>query len=91
VWRLNLLSSLHYRNWDDNWVVFDTGSGQTHQMSTLCAAALMHCENDWILLSDIAAGVAADLNLPGEQNLSEILQPLLRNFLSLDLLEYKPE
>jgi len=90
VWRLNLLSSLHYRNWDDNWVVFDVGSGQTHQMSTLCAVALMHCENGWIHLADVAAGVSADLHLPLEDNLSEILQPLLSNLLRLDLLEYKP-
>ena len=90
MWRLNPRSSLHYRNWGNEWAVFDVGSGQTHEMSTMPAVALMHCENGWIALPQIIAGVAADLDLPPEA-FSHSLQMALEQFESLGLLECIPQ
>jgi len=88
VWRLNPECSLHYRHWGNEWVVFDTGSGQTHQMDTVAAVALMCCENGWISLPDMIAGVMADLDLPCADVLVAILPPLLDQFAALEILEY---
>ncbi len=48
TWRLGTLVSLHWRNWDDEWVVFDSGSGQTHKVDHLAAAILTLIEADEI-------------------------------------------
>ena len=91
MWRLNPRSSLRYRRWGNEWVVFDVGSGQTHEMDTVSAVSLMHCENGWILLSDITNGVMADLGLPSPNVLTDSLAPLLNQFTSLGLLEQRVE
>lgn len=89
VWRLNRNSSLHFRRWDDQWAVFDTGSGQTHEIDSIIAVTLMHCEGDWIGLADISAGVALDLDLISVENLSEKLHKVLIQFTKLELLEFR--
>lgn len=91
MWRLNPKSSLHFRHWGNEWAVFDAGSGQTHEMDSVTAVALMYCETDWISLPVIAAGVAEDLNLATSVNLSEILRGTLAQFVSLELLEFRAQ
>ena len=91
MWRLNPQSSLHYRHWDHEWVVFDEASGQTHEMDTIAAAAVMQCEGGWVSLSNIAQGVMADLELPEDTDLIDRLTPLLRQFTDLGLLEHRSE
>ena len=44
AWQINALVTLHWRDWNGEWVVFDVGSGQTHQMDTLTATVLMLLE-----------------------------------------------
>jgi len=80
---------LHYRNWGDEWVIFDVGSGQTHAIKTVAAVALMHCENGWIGLSELVNGVMVDLELPPSFPLKDVLMSLLQRFADLELLEHK--
>lgn len=90
MWRLNPRSSLHYRNWGNEWAVFDIGSGQTHEMDTMSAVALMYCENGWITFPQIVAGVATDLDLSPDI-LTDSLQIALEQFESIGLLDYIPQ
>lgn len=39
-WSLNPLVALHWRRWDDGWVLFEEGSGSTHRMDDFAAAIL---------------------------------------------------
>ena len=91
MWRLNPRSALHYRCWGNEWVVFDVGSGQTHEMDTVSAVCLMHCENGWISLPEIAHGVTMDLDLSGTGSLTDRLQTALNQFTSVGLLELRME
>lgn len=43
--RINPLVKLHWRQFDDDWVVFESLSGQTHQMVPMSAAILMSFES----------------------------------------------
>jgi hypothetical protein len=90
VWRLNPRSCLHYRHWGHEWVVFDVGSGQTHEMDTVSAAALMQFEGGWLSLSDVCRGVQSDLELPAQTDLGATLGPLFGQFCELGLLEHRP-
>ena len=87
VWRLNPKSALHFRRWGNEWVVFDVGSGHTHEMDTISAVTLMHCESGWVHLNEISQGVAKDLDLPVSMVSSERLLPFLNQFASMGLLE----
>ncbi len=82
---------MHYRRWGNEWVVFDVGSGQTHEMDTTSAVSLMHCENGWISLSGISNGVMTDLGLPSSNVLTDSLAALLKQFTNLGLLEQRAE
>ena len=85
MWRLNPQSSLHYRHWGNEWAVFDLGSGQTHEMDTVSAVALMYCENGWIASPQIIDGVMADLELPPDTIIH--IEDLLTQFANIGLLE----
>lgn len=87
MWRLNPQSSLHYRHWGNEWAVFDLGSGQTHEMSTISAVVLMYCENGWVTLPQIVTGVMADLELPPDTSDVTQIEDLLTQFANIGLLE----
>ena len=41
VYKLNPLIQLHWRQLDDDWLIFEVLSGQTHQVDKVTAAVLM--------------------------------------------------
>lgn len=45
VHQLNSIVQLHWRQFNDDWVLFEALSGQTHHMAGLTAALLMCYEN----------------------------------------------
>jgi PqqD family protein of HPr-rel-A system len=45
LWSLNSLASLHWREFGDEWAVFDVASGQTHWLDGLSAAVLMRIQD----------------------------------------------
>ncbi|TAM34144.1 MAG: HPr-rel-A system PqqD family peptide chaperone [Burkholderiaceae bacterium] len=91
MWRLNPRSELHYRHWGNEWVVFDVGSGQTHEMDTVSSVALMHCEEGWVSLADITQGLVQDLDLSPTAGLSHSIESALSQFTNLGLLEHRVE
>jgi len=82
---------LHYRHWGNEWVVFDVGSGQTHEMDTVFSVALMHCEEGWVSLADITQGLIQDLDLSPTAGLSDSIESALSQCTNLGLLEHRVE
>ena len=82
---------MHYRHWGNEWVVFDVGSGQTHEMDTVSSVALMHCEGDWVSLADVTQGLIQDLELSPTPELSHSIESALSQFTRLGLLEQRVE
>lgn len=64
VYQLNPLVQLHWRQFDDNWVLFEALSGQTHQMAGMTAVVLM-CYETAPSLSTAAllAALGADFDI----------------------------
>lgn len=90
VWHLNALASLHWRCWDDEWAVFDVGSGQTHQMDTLTAVTLMMVEAVPVVdFPGLVSRVAEELLIPGSQALSDALSAILERLAAAGLIESK--
>jgi PqqD family protein of HPr-rel-A system len=87
TWRLNPSCALTWRRWDDEWVVFDSGAGDTHQLDPIGAVALMCFEAEPRSLEALAAEVSAELELPTGEALSRNLADLVRQFTRLGLIE----
>lgn len=87
VWKLNEMASLSWRCWNDEWAVFDVGSGQTHQMDTLTAAALMIVEVAPASTSELLIKVAEDFSVPNDSILSDVLSDILMRLETTGLIE----
>ena len=86
-WRLNRHSHLHWRRLDDDWVVFDAGSGDTHQLDAISAAALMCLEAEALDLPRLIEVLKSELDLPADGSLSTKLEHLLDQLSSFQLIE----
>ncbi len=87
VWHLNELASLHWRCWDGEWVVFDVGSGQTHQMDTLTAATLLTVEACAGDIDRLVSQIANHLAVPDDHELSNAVQGVLERLAATGLIE----
>lgn len=53
--------NLHWRRWDDSFIVFDEASGRTHQLDAVSACVLLRLEEGSRDQAALAEEVAADL------------------------------
>jgi hypothetical protein len=82
IWHLGELTRLHWRNFGNEWLIFDQGTGQTLLVDALSAAALMALEAAGPLpRAELERQVANDLDLPALAELSQVLSDNLQ-FLS---------
>ncbi len=84
---LALVSLLHWKRWDNEWVVFDSGSGQTHKLDTVSATLLLTCEEGPMSFSYLVERVATELAVPADQGISDLLTRIVEQCESLGLLE----
>ena len=68
-------------------MVFDVGSGQTHQMDSLTAFALMSIEGFPIALADLQSRISDEMLLPSNQALSDSLSEILARLAAVGLIE----
>ena len=87
AWALNPLSELRWRRWDDDWVVYDAGSGNTHQMDALSAVTLMCLEGGASDLADLREQVAVELDLAAGEEFARAVQGVVKRLNALGLIE----
>jgi len=86
-WRLESKTELHWRHFDGEWVVFDTASGDTHQLDSLAAAILMCLEAEQQDSGQLTQVIAAELRLPSDTALRQRIDELLEQLVGLGLVE----
>ena len=86
-YRLNPLLQLHWRSFGDEWVLFEALSGHTHQMDTLTAVTLMMFAQTSVQLPELVSQLAAELELPVNQGLSDALSGILERLAAAGLIE----
>ncbi|MHB1198049.1 MAG: HPr-rel-A system PqqD family peptide chaperone [Polaromonas sp.] len=84
---MNELACLHWRCWNDEWAVFDAGSGQTHQMDTLTAVTLMMIEAAVLDHCELVSRVAQELLIPIDAELPDALKGVLERLVTAGLIE----
>ena len=90
-WSLNPLAALHWRCWDEEWVLFDAGSGQTHQMDPVAAATLMAIEAGPVSMLELLSEVALNLSVENAADLEEFVLPIVDQLIRLGLIESPPQ
>lgn len=91
VWQLSAMVSLHWRRWEDEFVVFDVGSGQTHQLSPVTAATLMMLEAASGNLVELSARVASELVIAEDAQLANAVSDALDGLQAVGLIEFVSE
>lgn len=87
-WQLSALVSLHWRCWDDEFVVFDAGSGQTHQLDALTASTLMMLELAASSLDELTTRVADELDIAADEQLLNVVNEAVRGLRIAGLIEF---
>lgn len=88
ICRLNPAASLTWVSWDDEYVVFDETSGQTHQMNALRGYVLNSLDKQGILFKSLVADIMSGLGSSLETDLPAVVDSILREFEAHGLVEF---
>ena len=78
---------MHWKAWDDEFVVFDEGSGDTHLLDPLAAELLKILEDSPGQLSGLTRRITARLDLATDPKVVERMRELMERFVSAGLVE----
>ena len=78
---------MHWASWDDEYVVFGQGSGQTHQMDSVRAYALDRLCEGVQSAGNLAAELASVPTLANTSNLIILVETILNEFCVCGLAE----
>lgn len=88
TWRLRPLVELHWRRWGDEFVVFDVGSGKTHQLAPHTAATLMMLELNSDDLVELTSRVSTELGVDDDEDIASAVSESVHDLQSAGLIEY---
>ena len=87
IWRVPSGFGLHWQSWEDEFVVYNSGSGDTHLFDPIAAKALQSLDKEPASLSELEGRLAASLEIDPDSKLSAYLERLLSDFHRLGLIE----
>jgi PqqD family protein of HPr-rel-A system len=87
VWQLNGSTRLRWREFDGEWLVYDTGSGQTHVLDALGATVLDLIESGPQDSDQLIATLAQHMSAPDHASLACAVSAILQQLQALSLVE----
>jgi len=76
-WTVASPSPLRWRSWDDEFLVFNTASGETHHLNLIAATVLQRLEQDPATVADLMGEIrSASVDMPGLEQLPALLETL---------------
>lgn len=87
AWRVRPLCKFHWRQFGDDWVVYDEGSGDTHRLDAVSAVALMCLAEAPLGEGELTQQVAAETDLPEGEELSHAVASVIERFSGMGLIE----
>ena len=92
IWQLNPCVRLHWLSWDEDHIVFNAASGQTHILNELGAAVLHLLGENSLNRTEIGQRIVAQYEgLVLDTELSAAIEALLANLDTLGLIEPFPK
>lgn len=86
-WRAVRGFPLYWHHWDNEFVVYNSGSGDTHLLDVLAAEVLKILDRGPANLLELVQKVAASLEIEVDRDLSAYLETRLADFHKLGLIE----
>jgi len=86
-WRAITGFDLHWRCWDNECVVFHSGTGDTHLLNYLAAEALQALQENPHTLMELTVRAARVSGVASNEELSQSMAELLNNMYRLGLIE----
>ena len=86
-WKVNSEFPLRWRSWDDEFVVYNSGSGDTHLLDPVAAEALQSLEQESADLSELVDRVSGSMEIEPDTEFSAYLEQLLSDLYKLGLIE----
>ena len=80
--------ALHWRRWDDEFVVFDVGSGQTHQLAPYTAATLLMLELNSHNIVELTSRVSIELDVSDDKNIADAVAEAVHDLQIVGLIEF---
>ena len=78
---------MHWKAWDDEFVIFDEGSGDTHLLDPLAAEFLKVLEESPGEVPSLACRLGARLDLARDADLTGRVRELVERFVAVGLVE----
>lgn len=82
--------ALHWRDWADEYVVFDGASGRTHLLDAWAACVLLNIEHKPMACTELARRAAASMQL-GDDEAWRRLPVTLEQLMRIDLVEIEAQ
>jgi len=86
-WKVKPEFPLQWQVWDDEFVVYNTGSGDTHLLDPVAAEVLQSLEQESANLPELVGKVTASLEIEPDSKFSDYLEQLLSDLYKLGLIE----
>ena len=86
-WRVSPLARLSWRSWGEDYVAFESRSGELAEFDVLAAAAMACLEERPRTLSELAEELAADLGQQADAQFSDAVDGIVRQFRRLGWVE----
>ncbi|MGE0451422.1 MAG: HPr-rel-A system PqqD family peptide chaperone [Vicinamibacterales bacterium] len=87
VYRIGGASSLLWKTWDGEAIVFNPASGDTHRLDLVASAGLRCLESQALSAAGLRDALSRRLEVPADDNLLEYADRLLNDFTELGLIE----
>jgi PqqD family protein of HPr-rel-A system len=91
TWRVPSDSVFHWRNWDDEFVVYHENSGDTHRLNALGAGALRQLCDRPCSAPELVTRLALEFGVPADASLHATVDTLLTELQDLGLVESGPD
>jgi PqqD family protein of HPr-rel-A system len=86
VWRVPRENMLTWRVWDDEFLIFNTASGQTHHLNFLAGEALRSLEAEPGSASELVRRLAEQFEIAQDSPPLQMIYSLIREFDELGLI-----
>ena len=86
--RINTESQLHWREWNDEFIVFDLATGRTHLLDAMTAGVLLCLENGGKSQGELMSELSESLP---EDVITDLLPSILRELVKSSLIQHDLE
>ena len=87
MWQVAKNASLHIHSWDDEFVVYNSASGNTHLLGMLAAQSVIQLQNEPANGSDLLDKISQLLQIQPDDELKDMIEKTLIDLSCLGIIE----